>query len=101
MKAAIHPKWYPEAKVTCTCGNTFTIGSTIPEIQIGVCFSCHPFYTGLTRFADTAGRVEKFKQRQRETLKKTVTKKESREQKRKKRMQAELSRPTSLEELRN
>ena len=63
MKDDIHPKYYPEAKVTCACGNTFKIGSTLPEIHIEICSACHPFYTGKHNLIDTSGRVEKFKER--------------------------------------
>lgn len=60
MKKDIHPKYYPNAKVTCACGNTFEIGSTQKEMKIEVCSACHPYYTGTARFIDTAGRVDKF-----------------------------------------
>lgn len=60
MKSNIHPTWYPEAKVTCSCGNTFTTGSTKSDIQVDICSACHPFYTGEMRFVDVQGRVEKF-----------------------------------------
>ncbi len=63
MKAKIHPKYYADAKVTCLCGNTFTVGSTKLEIRIEVCSKCHPFYTGEQRIRDTMGRVERFKKR--------------------------------------
>lgn len=63
MKAKIHPKYYENAKVTCLCGNTFTIGSTKPELKVEVCSKCHPFYTGKQRIADVQGRVERFKKR--------------------------------------
>jgi large subunit ribosomal protein L31 len=63
MKAKIHPKYYDNAKVTCLCGNTFTTGSTKPEIRVEVCSKCHPFYTGEQRIVDTLGRVERFKKR--------------------------------------
>ena len=66
MKKEIHPEYYPEAKVTCACGNTFTIGSTQSEIEVEVCSACHPFYTGQSRFIDTEGRVEKFERRRKE-----------------------------------
>jgi large subunit ribosomal protein L31 len=62
-KNDIHPKYYPEAKVTCACGNTFTVGATFPEISVDICSKCHPFYTGEQKLIDTAGRVEKFKTR--------------------------------------
>ncbi|MFA6533863.1 MAG: 50S ribosomal protein L31 [Patescibacteria group bacterium] len=63
MKKDLHPKYYPEAKVTCVCGNSFTIGSTVPEIHTELCSACHPFYTGNQKLVDTARRVDKFKQR--------------------------------------
>jgi large subunit ribosomal protein L31 len=63
MKDKIHPKYYEDAKVTCLCGNTFTIGSTKREIRVEVCGKCHPFYTGEQRIVDAMGRVERFKKR--------------------------------------
>ncbi len=63
MKKDIHPKYYPRTKVTCACGNTFEVGSTVPELHVEVCSACHPFYTGTAKFIDTAGRVDKFRSR--------------------------------------
>ncbi|MBC7264872.1 MAG: 50S ribosomal protein L31 [Chloroflexi bacterium] len=63
MKKDIHPKYYPNAKVICACGNTFTVGSTVPEIRTDVCSVCHPFFTGEQRIVDTAGQVERFQRR--------------------------------------
>jgi len=63
MKAKIHPKYYPKAKVVCSCGNTFTIGSTKQLLKVELCSQCHPFFTGERRMIDTAGRVERFKRR--------------------------------------
>lgn len=60
MKANGHPTWYPQAKISCVCGNTFTAGSTLPEIRVEICAACHPFYTGQQKFVDTQGQVEKF-----------------------------------------
>lgn len=62
MKSGIHPQ-YVEATVTCACGNTFTVGSTQPQMRVDVCSNCHPFYTGQQRILDTAGRVERFRKR--------------------------------------
>jgi large subunit ribosomal protein L31 len=63
MKANIHPE-YKEMKVTCSCGNSFTTRSTLGhDMQIDVCASCHPFYTGKQKMMDTGGRVEKFRQK--------------------------------------
>jgi len=75
MKQGIHPKYYPEAVVTCSCGNTWTTGSTIPEIRTDICSQCHPFYTGEQRIVDTAGQVERFMTR----LKKYGTHEEEKE----------------------
>ena len=60
MKKDIHPKYYENAKVVCACGNTFTIGSTKPELHVELCSACHPFYTGKQKLVDTARRVEKY-----------------------------------------
>ena len=62
MKQGIHPE-YHEVKVTCGCGNTFSTRSTRDKISVEICSNCHPFYTGRQKFVDTAGMVEKFKQR--------------------------------------
>jgi len=63
MKDKIHPKYFNDAKVVCSCGNTFTTGSTKKELKVEVCSQCHPFYTGERRVLDTTGRVERFKRR--------------------------------------
>ena len=63
MKTAIHPTYYENAVVTCVCGNTFTTGSTKPELKTEVCAVCHPFYTGTQRIVDTGGQVERFRKR--------------------------------------
>ncbi len=60
MRENIHPQWYPEAVVICACGNTWTVGSTVPEIRTDVCSACHPFYTGEQRIVDTEGQVDRF-----------------------------------------
>ncbi len=64
MKKKIHPQYYPQASITCACGFNSTMGSTIKGVKIEICWQCHPFYTGKQKLIDTAGRVEKFKQRQ-------------------------------------
>ena len=64
MKEGIHPKYYPEAKVSCACGNAWVTGSTRPELRIDICSQCHPFYTGAAmRIVDAGGQVERFTQR--------------------------------------
>jgi large subunit ribosomal protein L31 len=64
MKSNIHPK-YKEIKVVCSCGNTFTTGSTYEgdELHLDICANCHPFYTGQQKIVDTAGRVDLFKKK--------------------------------------
>ena len=63
MKTDIHPSYAP-VNVKCSCGSTFVTKSTIgKDISIEVCSLCHPFYTGKQKIVDTAGRVEKFKQK--------------------------------------
>lgn len=100
MKASIQPKWYLEAKVICACGNTFTTGSTLPEIHVDVCYACHPFYTGQMKFVDSAGRVDAFKAKMKGAVK-YVNKSEKRKLKREKKLAEESQRPTSLSELRS
>ena len=63
MKTEIHPQYYTDAKVTCSCGNKFTVGSTQKEIKVEICSACHPFFTGNEKVIDAAGRVERFKAR--------------------------------------
>ena len=62
MKKEIHPE-FVECKVTCACGNTFTTKSNKSEIRVDICSECHPFFTGSEKIVDSAGRVEKFKQK--------------------------------------
>lgn len=100
MKAQIHPQWYPEAKVTCACGNTFSVGATVPEIKVEVCYNCHPFYTGQMKYLDTAGRVDAFREKQAKAKGVVVSKTEKRRLKKERKIQKELERPESLEELR-
>lgn len=60
MKDEIHPTYYPDAVVTCACGKTYRVGSTLKEIHVEICSNCHPFYTGKQKLLDTARRVERF-----------------------------------------
>ncbi len=73
MKEKGHPK-YNEIEVVCSCGNKFKTRSTMNrELHIEVCSVCHPFYTGKQKIVDTAGRVERFKQKYARTSAKTAT----------------------------
>ncbi len=60
MKEGIHPIYFPEATVTCACGNTWQTGSTQEAIRTDVCSACHPFFTGEQRIVDTEGQVDRF-----------------------------------------
>ncbi|NIT04426.1 50S ribosomal protein L31 [Candidatus Saccharibacteria bacterium] len=97
-KTDLHPKYYPEAKVTCaSCKNTFTVGSTLPELTVEVCHNCHPFFTGKEVLIDTEGRVEKF-QKKRKAAEARKTKIEAKTKVKEKEEEAP-KRPLTLKEL--
>lgn len=77
MKDGIHPTYNPTVKVTCSCGHVFETGSTEKAIHVEVCSHCHPFYTGKQKLVDTAGRVDKFRQRQESAVKRKEASKQS------------------------
>jgi large subunit ribosomal protein L31 len=64
MKPDIHPE-YKEVKVVCSCGSSFVTRSTLgrEQLLLEVCSKCHPFYTGTQKIVDTAGRVDRFRQK--------------------------------------
>lgn len=62
MKSDIHPK-YNKISAVCACGNQVELGSVEEEMKVEICSACHPFFTGKQKLVDTAGRIEKFKQR--------------------------------------
>lgn len=72
MKKNIHPQYFPDAKVICACGNTFSVGATKELIEVEICSQCHPFYTGKEKIMDSVGQVQKFRKRlaKKEDLKK-------------------------------
>ena len=94
MKKGIHPTYYPNAKVICACGNTWTTGSTKPELRTEVCSACHPFFTGQQqRLVDTAGQVDRFERRVERSEKARSAAEQravAREERRRKRMLVEL-----------
>jgi large subunit ribosomal protein L31 len=59
MKTDIHPKYY-DCQVTCGCGNSWKTRSTMKEMRIEICSKCHPFYSGVQKYVDAAGRVDRF-----------------------------------------
>jgi large subunit ribosomal protein L31 len=62
VKSGIHPKYY-ETEIKCACGATFPTRSTSKSINVEICSNCHPFFTGKQKLIDTAGRVERFRQK--------------------------------------
>ncbi|HVB13681.1 MAG TPA: 50S ribosomal protein L31 [Candidatus Dormibacteraeota bacterium] len=60
---AIHPEYFHDTTVSCSCGNSFTTGSTQQTLHTEVCSVCHPFFTGQQRIVDTGGQVERFRRR--------------------------------------
>ncbi len=99
MKPNIHPKYYENAKVICSCGHSFTTGSTLPEIKVEICSKCHPFFTGEERYVDSLGRVEKFKQKQEKASRKYIKKKQRKVIKRLEAEKKEAERPKTLKEM--
>ena len=78
MKKDIHPDGYrPVIFEDVTSGRRFLISSTVhaeksdkyddgkqyPVFKVEISSASHPFYTGLAKTIDTAGRVDKFKKR--------------------------------------
>lgn len=63
MKKNIHPKYFDKAKIKCACGAEFSVGSTVEETNVEICSNCHPYFTGKEKLVDTAGRVDKFRER--------------------------------------
>jgi len=74
MKQAIHPT-YNQANVRCACGATFTTGSTLTEINVEVCNKCHPAYTGVQKFVDTKGKIDRFEEKRAKAAKTAADKK--------------------------
>lgn len=73
MKANTHPPYFSDAKVSCACGNIFTVGSTSQVIHVELCNLCHPFYTGAQKFVDTASLIQKFQEKQQKAQQFKVT----------------------------
>lgn len=99
MKKTGHPTWYPEAKVTCICGNAFTVGSTKQEINVEICAKCHPFFTGEMKLIDTAGMVDRFQQRKLNAQPGLVKKSIKRQLRRDEEERKEKERPQNLKEM--
>lgn len=95
MKKDIHPKYHSDAKIKCACGAVLETGSTQKNIEVEICSSCHPFFTGDKKVIDTAGRVERFKQMTAKSAqKKEATKKAKAEKKSAKKIEQTKSKET-------
>lgn len=68
-------EYHKDAEIKCSCGNVMTVGSTKQDMEVEICSACHPFYTGKQKVVDTAGRVERFKERFAKFEKRTENKK--------------------------
>lgn len=78
MKKDIHPAYYSDAVITCSCGAVFHTGSTKKNLKVEICSQCHPFYTGKKKLVDTTGRVDRFRKlTERATAKKQSLKKKA------------------------
>ena len=62
MRKDVHPE-YKETTITCACGQVIHTRATRQNIRVDICSNCHPFFTGEKRYVDSAGRIERFKQR--------------------------------------
>jgi large subunit ribosomal protein L31 len=83
MKKGIHPKEY-RLVVFKDMSNDYTFvtrstaqsketivwedGNEYPLIKLEISHTSHPFYTGKMKFVDTAGRVDKFRNRYKQHL---------------------------------
>jgi len=85
MKKDIHPENYRKVIfIDNSSDEKFLVGSTIetektgkwddgveyPLVEVEISSASHPFYTGQEKVMDTAGRVERFKARQKAAGKK-------------------------------
>ena len=62
MKPNTHPD-YNVTTITCACGVVIHTRSTKKNIRVEICSKCHPFFTGEKKYVDSAGRIERFKER--------------------------------------
>ncbi len=96
MKASIHPQYYSDTIVTCSCGNSFTTGSVRKSIVVEVCSKCHPFYSGEEKLLDTKGRADDFARKQKIAA---TYKTSAKSKKQKKSSGQDENRPKTLREL--
>ena len=74
MKKGIHPEYHPvlyvdgdfefTSRSTATSDETRSVdGVDHYVIRLEISSATHPFYTGRQRFVDTAGRIDRFRQK--------------------------------------
>ncbi len=68
MKPGIHPE-YELRKISCACGNIIEVRTTRKGMSLDICNACHPFFTGKQKLVDTAGRIERFRRKYKNTEK--------------------------------
>ena len=101
MKTTIHPTWYNDCKVTCSCGASFETGSTEPTLKVDICSKCHPFYTGEQKIVDTDNVVRKYEERLEKSKKMSFTSKKEKMAKRRAKMEQMSSSPATALSLRD
>jgi large subunit ribosomal protein L31 len=97
MKSKIHPKYYKDATITCSCGNVFKVGSTMKELEVEICSACHPFYTGKKKLIDSAGQVDRF-QKKMEMAKKFKEEKEAKAKAKKSKVKKSTAQPKATKQ---
>lgn len=85
MRKDIHPEHYKvvvfkdmtneHAWIGKSCANTgetitWEDGNEYPLVKLDISYTSHPFFTGVAQFVDTAGRIDKFKNRYARHIKK-------------------------------
>ncbi|MDD4382231.1 MAG: 50S ribosomal protein L31 [Candidatus Dojkabacteria bacterium] len=103
MKKDIHPQYNKDIKVVCSCGNTFTTGSTLNSdtINVEICSKCHPFYTGEQKIVDTDNLVKKFEDRKAKASKMSFRSKKEKMEARKKKVSGLTAKTSSTLTLRD
>jgi large subunit ribosomal protein L31 len=103
MKKDIHPQYNSNLVVTCSCGNSFTTGSTLQDdsVTIDICSKCHPFYTGEQKIVDTDNVARKYEERLEKSKKMSFSSKKEKMAKRRAKMENLSSKPATTLSLRD
>lgn len=103
MKKDIHPKYNQSLEITCSCGNSFTTGSTLDQdsMTVEICSKCHPFYTGEQKIVDTDNLVKKYEERIEKAKGLSFQSKKAKMEKRKKKFEDSKAKPASTLTLRD